>query len=202
MRINTAKKTSGGFIVNGGESFIPNDIGNSDYLLLQEWIANGGIVEPEFTGAELLQQVKDKKITAIKTLRNQCLARPFIGFSGYVCDPVTKQKTDEIAPFVFSTKPTGQPLTEPSNIIFTTLIASQIDPNHFTPYSTVKVIDGQISDEKVIIYLNGQAAADIQGHLAHRSSRFVGAANKAEDDVNNCATVEEVEAINIEEYFE
>lgn len=51
--ITTVKDNGqGGFLVNGGIN-IPNAEGNRHYKMIQEWITNGGIVEPFETQAEI-----------------------------------------------------------------------------------------------------------------------------------------------------
>jgi len=53
--INTVKIQENGWLVNGSMS-VSNDKGNRHYQEVQDWIANGGIVEPEFTDAEVATQ--------------------------------------------------------------------------------------------------------------------------------------------------
>ena len=53
--INTVKIQSNGYLVNGSMS-VPNEPSNRHYQDVQEWIANGGGVEPEFTEEEILAQ--------------------------------------------------------------------------------------------------------------------------------------------------
>lgn len=55
--INKVKKSGSGLMVN--ESFwIPKDEANSDYQAVQKWIADGGIIEPEFD----LPELKSRKL--------------------------------------------------------------------------------------------------------------------------------------------
>ena len=56
--INTVKTQENGYLVNGNMS-VPNVEGNRHYQEVQEWIAEGNTPEPEFTQAELDQQVID-----------------------------------------------------------------------------------------------------------------------------------------------
>jgi hypothetical protein len=75
MNISNVKHTTGGYIVNT-QFFIPHDEANKDYQDIAVWIANGGIVAPEFTNAELLQNAKNEKVAAIKALRTFNLNKP------------------------------------------------------------------------------------------------------------------------------
>lgn len=70
MQIEKVRQIKSGFIVNDSMS-VPNNPANSDYQTIQQWIVDGGIVEPEFTDAELLQNAKDKKIGEINTYKDQ-----------------------------------------------------------------------------------------------------------------------------------
>ena len=52
MDILTAKVSGNGYVINSG-MWIPNDENSPYFKLLIAWESNGGIVEPEFTDAEL-----------------------------------------------------------------------------------------------------------------------------------------------------
>ena len=54
-----------GYLVDGTKS-VPLADGNRDYKEIQEYIANGGVVEPEFTEEELAKQELDKQIAEAK----------------------------------------------------------------------------------------------------------------------------------------
>jgi len=43
--IQSVQLLGNGYLLNG-DSFVPNDISNSDYRLIQEWIADGNTPEP------------------------------------------------------------------------------------------------------------------------------------------------------------
>lgn len=63
--IQTVKHQGNGFLVNGSMS-VPNDPANRHYQMIQEFIANGGVVDPEFTDAELLAQQKQQALIQAK----------------------------------------------------------------------------------------------------------------------------------------
>jgi hypothetical protein len=56
--IETVKQQNNGWLVDGNKS-VPNDERNSDCQAVLQWIADGGIVEDEFTQAELDQKAID-----------------------------------------------------------------------------------------------------------------------------------------------
>ena len=64
--INTVKQQSNGWLVNGSMS-VPNDKSNRHYKEVQEWIANGGVVEPEFT----LDELKIAKVNELETEKDK-----------------------------------------------------------------------------------------------------------------------------------
>jgi hypothetical protein len=65
MNIQTIKELNSNYLIN--ESIlVPKDSSNKDYRKIQIWIEEGGIIEPEFTNSELLEQVKDEKKSLIK----------------------------------------------------------------------------------------------------------------------------------------
>ena len=63
--IKTIKQQSNGYLVNGSMS-VPNEPANRHYKEVQEWIANGGVVEPEFT----LDELKIAKVNELETVYN------------------------------------------------------------------------------------------------------------------------------------
>lgn len=76
MEITQVKEVSGGYKVNN-QFFIPNDdLENKDYKDIQNWIIDGGIVEPEFTEEELLIKTRDRKISLIKSRKRDSLYLP------------------------------------------------------------------------------------------------------------------------------
>ena len=63
--INTVKTQGDNYLVNGSMA-VPRADGNKDYEAVKQFIADGGIVEPEFTDAELLEQAKASKLQQIE----------------------------------------------------------------------------------------------------------------------------------------
>lgn len=67
MEIQTVKIQGQGYLLNGTMSVPGNAPGNKEYELIKEWLAQGNVPEPEFTEAELAQQVINAKIAEAKT---------------------------------------------------------------------------------------------------------------------------------------
>lgn len=63
MEIGKIKFQKNGFLVNDAV-FVPEASDNSDYQKIQKWIAEGGIVEPEFTTSEKKENLRQKLIAS------------------------------------------------------------------------------------------------------------------------------------------
>jgi len=55
MNIETVKIQGSGYLLNGTMS-VPMANGNSEYEAIKQWLAEGGVPEPEFTEAELAER--------------------------------------------------------------------------------------------------------------------------------------------------
>jgi hypothetical protein len=63
--IETVKKKGTGYLINGNDISVTPDERNTDYKAVLQWIADGGIVEDEFTAEELdTKRIADIKATA------------------------------------------------------------------------------------------------------------------------------------------
>ena len=65
MEIKSVKIQGNGYLLNGYMS-VPKANGNREYELIKEWLAQGNVPEPEFTEAELAQQVINAKVQEAK----------------------------------------------------------------------------------------------------------------------------------------
>lgn len=63
--IKSVKIQGQGYLLNGIMS-VPKADGNREYELIKEWLAHGNTPEPEFTEAELAQQVINAKVQEAK----------------------------------------------------------------------------------------------------------------------------------------
>ena len=88
MEILTVKENGqGGFLVNGDMS-VPNSSGNRHYRMVQEWIADGGVVDPFETVAEItaretaeanavaLKELEELDLQSIRAIREYIAAQP------------------------------------------------------------------------------------------------------------------------------
>lgn len=77
MDIATVKDNGqGGYLVNG-EMNVPNADGNRHYAMIQEWISNGGVVEPFETQAEIdariIAEANAKEYSLLEELDKQSI---------------------------------------------------------------------------------------------------------------------------------
>ena len=72
MNFDTIKAIKGGYLCNGSMS-VPKSDGNRHYRMVLEDIANGSIVEPEFSTEEL----NDQLYSRLKRKRKRRLSRQF-----------------------------------------------------------------------------------------------------------------------------
>ena len=90
--IKSVKIQGTGYILNG-TMHVPMADGNSEYELIKLWLAEGNTPEPEFTDAELLQQIEDAKPKVV-TMRQARLALLQSGLLQTVQDAIANG-TDE-----------------------------------------------------------------------------------------------------------
>ena len=90
--IKSVKIQGTGYILNG-TMHVPMADGNSEYELIKLWLAEGNTPEPEFTDAELLQQIEDAKPKVV-TMRQARLALLQSGLLQTVTDAIANS-TDE-----------------------------------------------------------------------------------------------------------
>lgn len=90
--IKTVKIQGNGYLVNGIMSVPGNAPGNMDYEAVKEWLLTN-TPEPEFTDAELLQQVEDAKPKVV-TMRQARLALLQSGLLTTITDAIVNG-TDE-----------------------------------------------------------------------------------------------------------
>jgi hypothetical protein len=191
MEITKVQIWQDGYKVND-QFFIPIDESNLDYQDVKAYIDNGGVVDPEFTDAELLQKAKDSKITQLKINRDEDNKRPLVSQQALeIIDngDGTFTTSANLKYFSFSVEKTGLSVTEPSNIINTALRGNVVR------YSCA-IIEGA-TQRKGYIEIDSSVAANIETHLAIRAQENIAFANRQEKVINACTTIEEVEAVDI-----
>ena len=90
--IQIVKIQGQGYLLNGTMS-VPKADGNREYELIKQWLSEGNTPEPEFTDAELLQQIEDAKPKVV-TMRQARLALLQSGLLAIVESAIT-DGTDE-----------------------------------------------------------------------------------------------------------
>ena len=137
---------------------------------------------------EQLQEVKAAKIAQLKANRNAALEKPFVACKAREWSEDGEPQKDEVY-FEFSAKSTGIQLTEPNTIIFGAMLGGVIK------YSCT-IIEGENRREGYVI-LNQEVAQSVSLHLTDRGTTYVAYANEKEVEINACATLEQLEAIDI-----
>ena len=191
MEITKVQIWQDGYKVND-QFFIPIDESNLDYQDVKAYIDNGGVVDPEFTDEELLQRAKDSKITQLKINRDEDNKRPLVSQQALeVIDngDGTFTTSANLKYFSFPVEQTGVSVTEPSNIINTALRGNVIR------YSCA-IIEGE-NLRKGYVEIDSNVAIAIEAHLAIRAQNNISFSNQKEDEINDCATIAEVEAVDI-----
>lgn len=145
----------------------------------------------------LLQEAKDAKIAEIKTRRDKenmgnmtapasCTAPLLIiGNTGLELEGSDVN-------FVFRMSPTANSFTNP-----VTILTEIITQDSVTNYSTKKVSDGS----NIYVRIDKTIASKIKDHAKTRTINNIFFANEVEKGINNCSTIEEVEAITWGNYI-
>lgn len=101
--IETVKIQGEGYLVNGSTS-APKAEGNRHYKMVQEWISEGGVVEDEFTQAELTKQTQNNLIAHFKSLYLGVVNAKLVELdydsldrvAGYACRPTSIYNAESI----------------------------------------------------------------------------------------------------------
>ena len=180
MQITSAKKSNSGFIINSSLN-VPNDISNSDYQALQKWITSGGVLEDQFTLAE----IKSNKIAEIKSVRDFKNLEPILDTSAEILN-TDDESTGQFTFFVFhTTRHPVNPAADP-----TVILTNAIVTNQPIPYSTVS-----LSGQKVTVKITPSLAKTIVAHLALRNNNNYKLANAIIEAINAASTKEAVDTI-------
>lgn len=181
MIIEKVKEIQNCYIVNDCIS-VPKNSENSDYQKIQQWIMNGGIVEQE----DFLAKAKLKKISEIKSIRDQKNIEPITDFEAFLFDE-DGNKTEQKSYFIFYTnRHQTNPASDPDSIISRALNLSAM------PYFT-KDINGN----KITIELTSEIAALLRQRIGQRNNDNYKLSSAIEAEINNSTTIEEVEAITL-----
>lgn len=156
------------------------------------WIT---LSESEILAYEL-QEAKTTKITQLNLNRDAANIAPMEDTKAMevIVEDGEDDKFGNEVYFLFRTVNTNNPATSPSTII-STAIRKGINPDYYLRYSCA-IIDGGII-RKGYVALTGDIASEISDHAEMRNTENIREANRIEDQINACTTLEEVEAINI-----
>jgi hypothetical protein len=182
MNIETVKQTKNGYKLNS-VSDIPNDSANTDYQAVQEWIANGGIVEPEFNDQELFEQAKEAKKHAIEEIYLQENLKPHF-FDGLVLSGLG---VGTIKKYRFSLDFQNQkiPALEPDRYLKISCI-TQIP----LPYATV-----DDKNNKIVVRIKPSEALTILKHVVNRFQTNFAIYFIIQTQIENCKKIEDLDKI-------
>lgn len=155
-----------------------------------------------------LEKAKNSKIAQLKINREQENLKDYIVQAAELIlqEDNTFSEGSQVD-FLFVSKSTGNPATEPNNIITSTILNSLVNPAFFLPYScriiTSFVQNNGISTntpattKKGYIKLNAAVATSISNHATLRNTNNIRITNQKEQEIQEATTLAEVEAIDI-----
>ncbi|MBU6141409.1 MAG: hypothetical protein KGP29_07665 [Proteobacteria bacterium] len=180
MEIESVKEFKESYLVNQYIS-VPKNSDNSDYQRVQQWIANGGVVEQE----DLLAKTKLEKIAKIKSIRDQKNIEPITDQQAFIIDEngtVTSQESY----FVFYTnRHQTNPASDPEAIISRAIVLGAM------PYFT-KDNEGK----QITIELTAEIATILRQKISERNDSNYKLSSTLEAEILSAESVEEVEAIS------
>lgn len=183
MQIQKVKEQEKIYLVNDSIA-VPKNPDNSDYQRIQKWIAEGGIVEKE----DQLPELKLQKISQIKLIRDQKNTEPLTDYKAFLIDD-EGNKTDQEAYFVFYTnRHQTNPASDPESII------SRARELGSMPYFT-KDLEGR----KITVELTAEIAALLKQRIFERNDNNYKVSGVVEEEINNAQSIEELQAIQLEE---
>jgi len=182
MQIITVKKNKEQFLVNNS-TIVPNDPRNTDFQSILEWIANGGIVEPEFNDQELFEQAKEAKKHAIEEIYLQENLKPHF-FDGLVLSGLG---TGTIKKYRFSLDFQNQkiPALEPDRYLKISCITQRP-----LPYATVDE-----KNNKIVVRIKPSEALTILNHVINRFQTNFAIYTIIQTQIENCKKIEDLDKI-------
>lgn len=184
MQILKVKKTQLGFLINDLLN-TPNDPNNSDYQRVQEWIKNGGIVEPEFTDQEIILIAKENKIQELKAIRDEKNIEPLTSCIAKILNENGTLGNDTNFLFYANRHPSN-PASDPNAILTACIMFGQT-----IPYST-----RDLKDNKICIALTPTIAKIISVSLVKRNGDNYKQYDNLTILINQAKTKEEINNIN------
>ena len=183
MQIEKVKELEKIYLVNDSIA-VPKNPDNSDYQRIQKWIADGGVAEKE----DQLPQLKLQKISQIKLIRDQKNTAPLTNYKAFLIDD-EGNKTAQESYFVFYTnRHQSNPASDSESIISRAIELGSM------PYFT-KDLEGK----KITIELTAEIAALLKQRIFERNDNNYKVSGSIEETINNAQSIEELEAIQLEE---
>lgn len=181
MKIEKVKEMESCYLVNDCNA-VPKNPENSDYQKIQKWIEQGGVIEQE----DFLTKAKLRKIAEIKSIRDQKNIEPITDFEAFLLDD-DGNKTTQQSYFIFYTnRHQTNPASDPDSIISRALDLGSM------PYFT-KTLNG----DKIAVELTSEIATLLRQRIAQRNNNNYKLSTTIEAEINNAATIEDVEAITL-----
>lgn len=146
----------------------------------------------------VLQEAKDKKLAELKIIRNSSDEAPLRGIQAYevtLDENFNKTKTNNLVYFYFDTKPVDTPVRNPLAILARVYRKGHDNPNYYLPYKC-DIENGDNTTRKGIVALTYDIAQTVENHMETRGSTNSVFKSYYETLINNCSTIEEVEAVN------
>lgn len=171
MLIETVKEIQDIYLINSSIS-VPKDPKNKYFQEVIDWIASGGIVQPEFTDEELLQKAKD-----IKKLE------------------INKQRDEAIDKDVLHT--VGE-----SDYYFQRSITAQLAWINAAQTMDDIVVNSWITASNAVVDLSKEDLISICNHIRLRDATEYFQARKRKDAVLALTTIEEVNDYDITQVYE
>lgn len=179
-KIEKVKETEQCYIVNDCNA-IPKNPDNSDYQKIQQWIADGGIVEQE----DSLAKSKLEKIAKIKSIRDQKNIEPITDQQGFLIDENGNTTSQESYFIFYTNRHQTNPASDPELIISRAITLGTM------PYFT-KDGDGK----PITIELTTEIAAVLRQRITDRNDSNYRISSALEIEITNAQTIEEVEEIS------
>ena len=179
-KIEKVKETESCYIVNDCNA-VPKNPDNSDYQMVTQWIAGGGVVEQE----DILAKTKLTKITQIKSIRDQKNIEPITNQQALLIDEKGSTTSRESYFVFYTNRHQTNPASDPETILSRTIALGSM------PYFT-KDNEGK----PITIELTAEIAATIRQRISERNDSNYKLSSALEAEISSAESIEEVEAIS------
>lgn len=180
MQIQKVKREENGWVINDNK-FVPYDTMGNDNQEIEDWILNGGVVEFN------LSEKKIQKISQVESMRDTANIQPITDIQAELLDS-DGNGTGELSYFKFYTnRHVSNPASDPSSIL-----AGVLNNNAASSYFS-RDLDGN----KIVVSITPAIARSLVAKMQAVNAANYRKARDFETSINDCTTVDEVRAINI-----